>query len=266
MNVDAIVLAGGRSSRLGGVAKAGLVFEGRTLLQRTLDAVPDARRTIVVGDTALRAQLGNAAPARSITFVREDPPFAGPAAAVAAGLDALAGLDAFDKRGAGERGAEVLDAGVFGAGAARAGALEGPGVDWVFVLACDMPEVGAVVELLRSAVVGAVVAAVDGATADSGVEPDPGPAESNFSAVRDGIVAVDDDGRRQLLAGLYRRQALMGAVERAQAAGPIVDLSVRALLGHLDLIESPVQNALTHDVDTWHDALTFGISRKELAS
>ena len=32
---DAIVLAGGRSSRLGGVPKAGLVLDGQTLLERT---------------------------------------------------------------------------------------------------------------------------------------------------------------------------------------------------------------------------------------
>ena len=36
MEFDAVILAGGRSSRLGGVPKAGLVYDGATLLERSL--------------------------------------------------------------------------------------------------------------------------------------------------------------------------------------------------------------------------------------
>uniref|UniRef100_UPI0039EF6021 molybdenum cofactor guanylyltransferase n=1 Tax=Sinomonas sp. G460-2 TaxID=3393464 RepID=UPI0039EF6021 len=46
---DAIVLAGGRSSRLGGYPKPRLVYEGVTLLDRALGAVSAARRVAVVG-------------------------------------------------------------------------------------------------------------------------------------------------------------------------------------------------------------------------
>ncbi|MEU4744233.1 NTP transferase domain-containing protein, partial [Actinosynnema sp. NPDC023658] len=45
----AVVLAGGRGSRLGGVDKASLVVDGRTLLDHVLDAVAAARQVIVVG-------------------------------------------------------------------------------------------------------------------------------------------------------------------------------------------------------------------------
>ncbi|MCL3818900.1 molybdenum cofactor guanylyltransferase [Aeromicrobium wangtongii] len=85
---DAIVLAGGRSSRMGGIDKTGAVVGGRTLLGRACDAVADAGRLVVVGPPGLPG-----APERAIT-AREDPPFAGPVAAIGAGLDALGGVPA----------------------------------------------------------------------------------------------------------------------------------------------------------------------------
>jgi molybdopterin-guanine dinucleotide biosynthesis protein A len=82
MSVDAIILAGGRSSRLGGVAKASLLRGGRTLLQLAIDAVRVTDgRIVVVGP-----EVGTTA---SVRFVREHPAFGGPAAAIAAGLEAL---------------------------------------------------------------------------------------------------------------------------------------------------------------------------------
>ncbi|MCW2823613.1 MAG: molybdopterin-guanine dinucleotide biosynthesis protein MobA [Aeromicrobium sp.] len=73
---DAIVLAGGRGSRLGGVDKAGLVIGGTSLLERTLDAVRGADRVVVVGDVV----------APDAVVVQETPRHGGPAAAVGAGL------------------------------------------------------------------------------------------------------------------------------------------------------------------------------------
>lgn len=73
---DAVVLAGGRSSRLGGVDKAGMLFDGETLLARTLDALPGAARLIIVGDVDVRGAI----------VVQEEPRFGGPAAAIGAGL------------------------------------------------------------------------------------------------------------------------------------------------------------------------------------
>lgn len=86
---DAIVLAGGRSSRMGDVDKLELVVDGCTLLAHALAAVADARRVVVVGPASL-----SGVPADALR-VQEDPPFSGPAAAMGAGLASL-GDDAAD--------------------------------------------------------------------------------------------------------------------------------------------------------------------------
>jgi molybdopterin-guanine dinucleotide biosynthesis protein A len=75
---DAIVLAGGTASRLGGLAKPQLKVAGRSLLDRAVAAVPDAERVVVVGP---EQAVGG-----SVVFCREDPPGGGPVAAIAAGL------------------------------------------------------------------------------------------------------------------------------------------------------------------------------------
>ncbi len=109
---DAMVLAGGASSRLGSVAKAELVADGATLLERTLAAVSGARRTVVVGpEPSQRLPAG-------VLLAREDPAFGGPASAIAAGLAMLA--------------------------------AGGGSSDVTLVLACDMPNIGlAVPRLVR---------------------------------------------------------------------------------------------------------------------
>lgn len=87
MVIDAIVLAGGRSSRLGTVPKAALKYRDRTLLQIAIESVGFARRVAVVGDVS-----NSASP--TVLITREDPPYSGPASGVAAGLFALAEGDA----------------------------------------------------------------------------------------------------------------------------------------------------------------------------
>ena len=77
----AIILAGGRASRLDGVDKAGIEVDGRTLLAWALDGVIDAREVVVVGDPVPTD--------RPVTFVREDPRYGGPVAGLLTGLDAL---------------------------------------------------------------------------------------------------------------------------------------------------------------------------------
>lgn len=81
---DAIVLAGGRSRRLGGIDKTSLVFEGSSLLDRAVSGVAGARRIVVVGPSELRSRLAD-----HVQLVAEHPRFGGPAAATAAGLAAL---------------------------------------------------------------------------------------------------------------------------------------------------------------------------------
>jgi molybdopterin-guanine dinucleotide biosynthesis protein A len=110
--LDAIVLAGGRSARLGGEPKAALVREGRTLLASTVEAVEDARRTVVVGSIPANLELPDA-----VLRARESPPFGGPAAGIRAGWAAL-------------------------------DAAGGPVCDFVLVLACDMPSVRPLVDAL----------------------------------------------------------------------------------------------------------------------
>jgi molybdopterin-guanine dinucleotide biosynthesis protein A len=79
---DAIVLAGGRARRLGGVEKPQLVVAGRSLLDRAVAAVADAEQVVVVGP---RQPVD-----RPVVFRREEPPGGGPVAGVAAGLTATA--------------------------------------------------------------------------------------------------------------------------------------------------------------------------------
>lgn len=77
----AVVLAGGSARRLGGLQKPLLTVAGSALLSRVLAAVPGARPAIVVGPPALRAVLPG-----DVGLVREDPPGAGPVAAIRAGI------------------------------------------------------------------------------------------------------------------------------------------------------------------------------------
>lgn len=76
---NAIVLAGGAGRRLGGISKPDLVVAGTALLDRTLAALAGAHAVVQVGG-----------PARAgMTWTVEDPLGSGPAAALAAGVQAL---------------------------------------------------------------------------------------------------------------------------------------------------------------------------------
>lgn len=118
MEFDAVILSGGRSSRLGGVPKPGLLHDGATLLDLALQAAGRAAAVAVVGPDPGTLPEG-------VLSCREDPPFAGPAAAIAAGLSALA-----RHRGADSRHRPA---------------------PFTLVLACDMPRVGAAVRTLLEA-------------------------------------------------------------------------------------------------------------------
>jgi len=78
---DAIVLAGGRGRRLGGIDKPALLVGGRSLLDTALVACTGARVIVVVGPR--RATV------RDVRWTLESPPGSGPLAALAAGLTAL---------------------------------------------------------------------------------------------------------------------------------------------------------------------------------
>lgn len=108
--MDAIVLAGGRSSRMG-ADKASLMMDGRTLLQHAVAACAACDQVVVVGPAHLGAGLAG------VQVACEEPPFGGPVAGVAAGLEAL-GLE---------------------------------GSELVLVVACDLPRVADVVTVLSDA-------------------------------------------------------------------------------------------------------------------
>ena len=133
MEFDAVILSGGRSSRLGGVPKSGLIHDGATLLELALRAARGALAIAVVGPDPGTLPVG-------VLSCREDPPFAGPAAAVAAGLDAL---DRHHGQGPRECGA----------------------VHYTLVLAVDMPRAESAVHALLAAA--AEVAGGDGLMAVS---------------------------------------------------------------------------------------------------
>lgn len=79
---DAIVLSGGRSTRMAPLDKPTALLGGQPLLQHVLVGAAEASRRIVVGEPQ---QLW----AAEAEFCREDPPGAGPVAGISAGLGHL---------------------------------------------------------------------------------------------------------------------------------------------------------------------------------
>jgi molybdopterin-guanine dinucleotide biosynthesis protein A len=114
--LDAVILAGGRSARLGGEQKAALLYRDRSLLFHALDAAEDARLRVVVGQMPANAPLPT-----GVVVTRESPVFGGPAAGIAAGFDAL---DVATRR------------------------ASTPRADYVLLLACDMPGISEAIPVL----------------------------------------------------------------------------------------------------------------------
>ncbi|OUZ09998.1 hypothetical protein BHE97_09060 [Aeromicrobium sp. PE09-221] len=83
--IDAVVLAGGRGTRLGGRDKASIEIEGESLLRRAVDGARSAgcRDIVVVGPP--RDEW------KGIIQVREKPAYGGPVAALAAAIEHLEG-------------------------------------------------------------------------------------------------------------------------------------------------------------------------------
>lgn len=78
-DVSALILAGGKATRLGGVDKRALVVEGRTIFERQVDVLRDAVAEILVSSPRLITGF------RTVRDAMED---AGPLAGIAAGLAA----------------------------------------------------------------------------------------------------------------------------------------------------------------------------------
>jgi len=126
--VAAVVLAGGRASRLGGVDKPALRLDGLSLVARVVAAARSVGAVPIV-------VVGPEREGIDALWAREDPPFGGPVAALAAGLAALGG----ELGGSRER---------------RAGAAAAARLESVLVLSADLRRPGAVVDALRAAEAG----------------------------------------------------------------------------------------------------------------
>lgn len=114
--ISAILLAGGRATRLSGQPKPFVTVGGRTLFDIAVSAVTaaGAEQIHAVGEPPAGIDLPSP---ESVTWMREDPPFTGPAAAIVS-------------------------------------ALESPiQSEWTIVLACDLPRAEAALALLRDALV-----------------------------------------------------------------------------------------------------------------
>ena len=81
----AVILAGGTGARLGGADKASLDLGGRSLLRHAVDAAAAATRIVVVGDPVEPPLLATT----PVHFVREEPAYGGPAAALLTGIGLL---------------------------------------------------------------------------------------------------------------------------------------------------------------------------------
>jgi molybdopterin-guanine dinucleotide biosynthesis protein A len=219
---DAIVVAGGRARRLGGIDKTALVWQGRSLLDGVLAAASGARRTCVVGsDADLPADVLRAV---------ERPRWGGPAAALVAGLEALARASGGGPTGTDSTGTDSTTTDSTGTGPATTA--------WIVVLAGDLVRADTAVPFL--------LAELDRLAAGTG---------TGTHRPVDGLISVDADGRRQPLLAVYRREALVSAARLR----PADNLSVTSLIGGLNLVELHLPDALGDDIDTPADAARLGI-------
>lgn len=208
--LDAVILAGGRATRLGGVSKPDLMVGGQRLLTTAIAAARAAgcERIVVVGPPGLEAH--------GCLHAQEDPPFGGPVAALAAGLDAL------DGRNDGSRDA-----------AARRLDPQGDAL----VLACDMPDAAAAVARLTAArranpdVDGVCLVDASGVTQWLAAVYDRRALDRAFDAL------TDRDGRRG-----------REGPDRATLHGA----AMRRLTASVDLV-TVADGGSTHDIDTWGD-------------
>lgn len=215
---DAVILAGGDARRLGGADKPGVRVGGRSLLDRVLAACAGAGTTVVVG--------GRRATARPVVWAREEPPGAGPLAALDAGL----------RRVAAER---------------------------VVVFSADLPflDEGTVRRLLT-----ALDGADNAPTGDLGhhggsggpAAAAPTPARgaghgTGRASLPEGAMLTDPGGREQPLVAAYRSEPLRRELGLLAAEhGRLTGLPLRLLTGELQLVRlsDPVAS---FDCDTWED-------------
>jgi MobA-like NTP transferase domain len=223
---DAIVLAGGAARRLGGADKPALAVGGVSLLERVVAACADAGTVVVVGPPRPLD--------RAVRWTREHPAGAGPVAAIAAGLPLTT---------------RTL----------------------VAVLAADLPFIAPALPLLRAAVEAERGAENDprslppetaadsesrrlpphtAADSESRRLPTNSAADSDGGKRSDVAVLVDGSGRRNTLAAVWRRAALVAALERI---GDPAGVPVRRLFDGVSCADVIDDGGWGRDCDSWDD-------------
>src|SRR5690625_2617767 len=169
-----MIIGGGQSQRMG-QDKSGLKIEGRTLLERTIDALSFSSEILVVAPPALREAKPDWPPFGSS---QEYPPFCGPVAGLVAGVAAWSHL---------------------------------PGSQQVIILPVDMPKPAPAAQRLAAADLSAQAArGPDGVAGDAaGAVDEPAGAKREL----DGAVLEDEEGWPQYLLGRYRLAALRRAAQ-----------------------------------------------------
>lgn len=267
IDINAIILAGGAGSRLGGVDKALLEHDGETLLARLVTALaPRVSQIVIVGHPRdLRVETD-----AKIIWALEDPPGGGPLAGLEAGVRVLLGPSTESARGISTEGASDSES-------------------WFFAFACDQPFADRAIHPLLQAASGLAPSPGSGAAPSPGPSPSPGsasrlksgtvpspnfgsaPAPSSGKAPNpgpgsapnevvptEGIIGVDHTGRFQALTAIYR----LDAVARVLAElGPTAGLPMRALTKKLDLVTTELPLGASQDVDTPADIKALGIAR-----
>ncbi len=186
---------------MGGIDKPRLLVGGVSMLDRAIVAVRelDASSIIAVGPEPACAQASRptsaAAPTTKSTratttpvqWVREDPPFTGPAAAIVAALAVPAAHDP----------------------------------EWTFVLACDLPRVDAAVRQLLDDIV-LLPSDTDGAClSDASSRPQWLTGVYRTDALRRAAASVADQGRDQSVRSLFADLAIASVADRSGGADDI---------------------------------------------
>jgi len=277
-SVDAaIILTGGRARRLGGTSKPDLVVDGRTLLATTIAAcqAQGARLVVTVGpDNGRDNGDGSFCPTRdngdgsscpatqpsgsgpvppALLTTREDPPFSGPARAVAAGVATLSHY-ALAR-------ASVAEPAHHGEAASPAPVSGAPDpTARIAVLACDMPHVGAALPLLAQAMTDRSVLAVTGARPRRAQDAHPKNSDSPMSTIVHSTVTpgrgsgrLEDDHHEHIhwLLGIHPWSALVEACSTLTPDG--TGESMRHLWSPLHPQLVGVPEAAATDIDTWPD-------------
>lgn len=226
--LSAILLAGGRGSRMGGVEKALLRRDGQPQIERWLQELEVREvHAVVVGPPSLRPHIQTAVP-----LVRETPQFAGPAAGVLAGVAELRrrwGDTTLDRDSHPDLAADGAPSG------------------WTLLLAVDLAEPAPLLDWL--------LGHLDG----------PGNSkrsDATVGAVPAAVLPYDQSGRQQHLSAAVPTGWLLHRVGQL-TPGEVEHRPLRWLLRGLDdavEVRSPVvPRGLSDDADTLHDAHRLGL-------